>query len=42
VQQMMHQKLKELRTGYGDSDENDQKFLDAYLEVMEKRKANTG
>ena len=42
VQQMMHQKLKELRTGYGDSDENDQKFLDAYLEVMEKRKANRG
>lgn len=40
VQQMMHDKLKELRAYYGDSDENDQKYLNAYLEVVEKRKSN--
>ncbi|WPP51479.1 sulfatase family protein [Catalinimonas niigatensis] len=40
VQEMMHAKLQELRTKYGDSDENDQKFLNAYLEVMEQRSNN--
>ena len=40
VQEMMHAKLKELRSGYGDSDENDQKFLKAYMEVMEERRRN--
>lgn len=34
VREMMHQKLEELRRYYGDSDENNQKFLDAYLEHM--------
>ena len=38
VQKMMHEKLAKLRQHYGDSDENDQKFLAAYLEQMEKRK----
>ena len=38
VQEMMHKKLTELREGYGDSDENDQKFLKSYLDVQEKRK----
>jgi hypothetical protein len=37
VQKMMHGRLTELRTKYGDSDENDQKFLKIYLDVMEKR-----
>ena len=32
VQKMLHEKLFELREHYGDSDENDQKFLEAYLE----------
>lgn len=40
VQQMMHQKLDELRNYYGDSDANDQKFLEAYLEVREQRNRN--
>jgi arylsulfatase A-like enzyme len=31
VQKEMHAKLEELRTYYGDSDENDKKFLKAYL-----------
>ena len=38
VQKMMHTKLTELRTKYDDSDENDQKFLEAYLEVVENRR----
>lgn len=37
VQEQMHQRLTELRAEYGDSDENDQKFLEAYLEVVESR-----
>ena len=37
VQEQMHQRLTELRAEYGDSDENDQKFLKAYLEVVESR-----
>ena len=32
VRKMMHEKLTELRTKYGDSDELDQKYLKAYLE----------
>ena len=31
VKAQMHQKLDELRAYYGDSDQNDQKFLQAYL-----------
>ncbi len=38
VRKMMHTKLEETRNYYGDSDENDQKFLNDYLEVMEKRR----
>ena len=38
VQEELHQKLKELREGYGDSDEMDQKYLKAYLDHMDKRK----
>jgi len=40
VQEMMHAKLEELRQYYGDSKENDDKFLNAYLDVVEKRKNN--
>jgi len=36
VQEQLHKRLTELRTGYGDSDENDQKFLKAYLDHREK------
>ena len=32
VQKMLHEKLVDLRAYYGDSDENDQKFLKAYLD----------
>ena len=38
VQKMMHEKLTALRDYYGDSDENDQKYLTAYLDHMEKRR----
>ena len=38
VQKEMHMKLDELREYYGDSDENDQKFLKAYLDHQEKRR----
>jgi len=31
IRENMHKKLSELRTKYGDSDENDQKFLEDYL-----------
>jgi hypothetical protein len=37
VQKMMHQRLAELRTQYGDSDENNQKFLKIYLDEQEKQ-----
>jgi hypothetical protein len=33
----MHKKLTELRDYYGDSDENDEKYLKAYLEHRAKR-----
>lgn len=38
VQKMMREKLVELRAYYGDSDENDEKYLQAYLAHLEKRK----
>jgi arylsulfatase A-like enzyme len=38
VQKMMHQKLTELRAYYGDSDENDQKYLKAYLDIQAQRR----
>jgi hypothetical protein len=34
---MMHERLLELRAKYGDSDENDNKFLKLYLDVMDKQ-----
>ncbi|WP_430971738.1 sulfatase family protein [Sunxiuqinia rutila] len=34
VQKMMHERLTELREKYGDSDANDQRFLKAYLDVV--------
>ena len=37
VQKMMHERLVEMRTKYGDSNENDQKFLKIYLDEMEKQ-----
>jgi len=38
IKAQMHQKLDELRAYYGDSDENDEKYLQAYLAHLEKRK----
>ncbi|RKD91831.1 sulfatase family protein [Mangrovibacterium diazotrophicum] len=38
IQQMMHNRLAELRTKYGDSDELDQQYLNDYLETRAKRK----
>jgi len=37
VQKILHEKLGELRAKYGDSDENDQKFLKLYLKEMDAR-----
>src|SRR5690606_28018449 len=37
VREEMHQKLKKLRSGYGDSDEMEQKYLKAYLNHMDRR-----
>jgi hypothetical protein len=34
---MLHEKLAELRTKYGDSDENDQKFINLYNEALKKQ-----
>jgi hypothetical protein len=36
VQKMMHKKLAELRLKYGDSDANDQKYIDAFLKGLKK------
>lgn len=36
VQAMMHKRLTELRAKYGDSDANDQKFINMYLDGMKK------
>jgi arylsulfatase A-like enzyme len=38
VQKMMHEKLTELRAYYGDSDENDERYLNEYLDFQEKRR----
>ncbi|WKN44669.1 sulfatase family protein [Tunicatimonas pelagia] len=37
VQEQLHTRLTELRDQYGDSDENNQRFLEEYLEVVEAR-----
>ena len=37
VQQMMHKKLIGIRGKYGDSDENNQRFLKSYLDFYDKR-----
>ena len=37
IRETLHQRLTELRAQYGDSDQNDEKFLDAYLEVVNNR-----
>ncbi len=37
VQKMLHGKLAELRTKYGDSEENDQKFINLYNEALKKQ-----
>jgi arylsulfatase A-like enzyme len=37
VQKMMHERLTGLRAKYGDSDENDQKFIQMYLDKMEQQ-----
>ncbi|MEM9833737.1 MAG: sulfatase [Bacteroidota bacterium] len=42
VQEQLHTRLTELREQYEDNDENNQEFLEAYLEVMEKRRQNRG
>jgi hypothetical protein len=38
VQKMLHEKLTEIRAKYGDSDENDQKFIKLYLDQQEKQR----
>jgi arylsulfatase A-like enzyme len=37
VQKMMHKKLEDVRIKYGDSDENNQKYLESYLAWQKKR-----
>jgi arylsulfatase A-like enzyme len=37
VQELMHKRLAEMREKYGDSKENDEAFLEAYLESMKER-----
>jgi arylsulfatase A-like enzyme len=37
VQKMLHEKLAELRTKYGDSVENDKKFIGLTLDAIEKQ-----
>lgn len=37
VQEQLHTRLSELRNHYGDSDQNNQKFLEAYLDARKKR-----
>ncbi|PZX52153.1 arylsulfatase A-like enzyme [Algoriphagus ratkowskyi] len=37
VKEMMHKKFEEVRTKYGDSDANDKRFLDEYMEVYNRR-----
>ncbi|XOV94624.1 MAG: sulfatase [Bacteroidota bacterium] len=38
VREGMHQKLTDLRSYYGDSDANDEKFLDTYLERTKRKR----
>ena len=38
IQKMMHKRLDELRTQYGDSDENDRKFIRLSTEALKKQK----
>lgn len=38
VRKILHKRLEELREYYGDSDENNQKFLKAYLDKLARRK----
>ena len=38
VRETMHKKLDYARNYYNDSDENDQRFLKEYLDIMEQRK----
>ena len=38
IKAQMHQKLEELRTQYGDSDELNQRYLNAYLDHINRRK----
>jgi arylsulfatase A-like enzyme len=38
VREMLHKRLEELREYYGDSDENNQKFLKAYLDHQTRRR----
>ncbi|MDD2551507.1 MAG: sulfatase [Dysgonamonadaceae bacterium] len=40
VRKDLHKRLDELRTYYGDSDENDQKYLNEYLEALKPKKEN--
>lgn len=40
VREMMHKKLEELRAKYGDSDENNEKFKNEYLDFLEARRQN--
>ncbi len=37
VQKMLHERLTQLRAKYGDSDENDQKFIKIYLDARDKQ-----
>jgi hypothetical protein len=40
VRANMHERLQGIREKYGDSDANDKKYLDAYMEVYNKRNSN--
>jgi len=37
IQKMLHERLTELREKYGDSDENDQRYLKEYMENVDPR-----
>jgi len=38
IRKMMHERLKEMRKKYGDSNKNDKKFLEEYLNARNKKK----
>ncbi len=40
VREMMHKKFEEVRAKYGDSDANDKRFLEEYMEVYNRRNNN--